>query len=89
MGERRTSELYWLVWIWFSGIWDEILSDDVKVNVLGESITNVRMCRSLVRCDVRAFGKAHPDKVNLNHLSFISSSLLSYFFFRFLNFEVK
>jgi hypothetical protein len=43
-------------------LWDEILSGGVKVNGLGELVTNVQVKKGYMR----AIAKVHPDKVKLN-----------------------
>ena len=57
-------------------LWDEILSGGVKVNGLGELVTNVQVKKGYMR----AIAKVHPDKVKLDCLSFISSLLMGWFF---------
>ena len=56
-------------------LWDEILSGGVKVNGLGELVTNVQVKKGYMR----AIAKVHPDKVKLNRLSFIFSLLMGWF----------
>ena len=53
-------------------LWDEILSGGVKVNGLGELVTNVQVKKGYMR----AIAKVHPDKVKLNLLSIIIPRLL-------------
>ena len=61
-------------------LWDEILSGGVKVNGLGELVTNAQVKKGYVK----AIARVHPDKVRLNRLSFIPSLLMAWFFvFRF------
>ena len=43
-------------------LWDEILSGGVKVNGLGELVTNVQVKKGYMK----AIAKVHPDKVKLN-----------------------
>ena len=48
-------------------LWDEILSGGVKVNGLGELVTNAQVKKGYMK----AIARVHPDKVRLNHLSFL------------------
>ena len=57
-------------------LWDEILSGGVKVNGLGELVTNAQVKKGYMK----AIARVHPDKVKLNHLSFLSSLLTGWFF---------
>jgi hypothetical protein len=62
-------------------LWDEILSGGVKVNGLGELVTDVQVKKGYMR----AIARVHPDKVRLNRLFFLyildaDGFLVSFFF---------
>ena len=56
-------------------LWDEILSGGVKVNGLGDLVTNVQVKKGYMR----AIAKVHPDKVKLNGFFFGYTLLMEFF----------
>jgi hypothetical protein len=58
-------------------LWDEILSGGVKVNGLGELVTNVQVKKGYVK----AIARVHPDKVKFESCFSLFFSLLMVFLF--------
>lgn len=63
-------------------LWDEILSGGVKVNGLGELVTNAQVKKGYMK----AIAKVHPDKVKFVSFFLLFSRLLMGSFFVFILF---